>query len=141
MEDLVAASETRRTFALTIFSMFALTALLLASVGVYGVMEGSVTERTREIGVRSAVGAAPRKLALLIVRDGMGLAGLGALVGIAAAAGATRALESLLFGVERFDPLICASAVAALLSVSLLACYAPAWRAARIDPSITLRAQ
>jgi len=141
MADRLAASEAQRTFALWIFSAFGLTALLLVGVGVYGVAEGLVTERTREIGVRAALGAAPGRLALLVVRQGLSLTAVGIVIGIAAAVGATQGLTSLLFGVAPVDLPTYAAALALLTAVSLVACYGPAWRAARVDPSITLRAE
>ena len=140
MSDLVADSEAQRSFALTIFVAFGLAALLLAGVGVYGVIEGSVTERTREIGVRSALGATPTRLAALVVGQGLGLTAIGIALGVLAAAGATQAITSLLFGTEPFDPVTYVGVVALLLGVAFVACYAPAARAARVDPAITLRA-
>jgi putative ABC transport system permease protein len=140
MSALVADSEAQRSFALTIFAAFGLAALLLAGVGVYGVIEGSVTERTREIGVRSALGATPTRLAALVVRQGLGLTAIGIVLGVLAAAGATQAIASLLFGIEPFDPVTYLGVVALLLGVAFVACYAPAARAARVDPAITLRA-
>jgi predicted permease len=140
MSDLVADSEAQRSFALTIFAAFGLAALLLAGVGVYGVIEGSVTERTREIGVRSALGATPARLAALVVRQGLGLTAIGIVFGVLAAAGATQAITSLLFGIAPFDPVTYLGVVALLLAVAFVACYAPAARAARVDPAITLRA-
>jgi putative ABC transport system permease protein len=140
MSDLVADSEAQRTFALTIFAAFALAALLLAGVGVYGVIEGSVTERTREIGVRSALGATPRRIAAFVVGQGLMLTIMGVAIGVGIAASSTRAIASLLFGIEPFDLVTYAGVVALLLAVAFVACYAPAFRAARIDPAITLRA-
>ena len=140
MPDLLAASESRRTFALTIFAVFGLAALLLAGVGVYGVVEASVRERTREIGVRAALGAPPIRLVLLVLRQGVSLTSLGIGVGLIAVGAVTQVLVSLLFGVEPFDPLTGIGAAALLLVVALLACCAPAWRAARVDPALTLRA-
>ena len=140
MADLVASSEAQRSFALTIFAAFGLAALLLAGVGVYGVIEGSVTERTREFGVRSALGATPTRLAALVVGQGLGLTAIGIVLGVLAAAGATRAIASLLFGIEPFDLVTYAGVVVLLLAIAFVACYAPAFRAARIDPSVTLRA-
>ena len=140
MPDLVADSEAERSFALTIFAAFGLAALLLAGVGVYGVIEGSVTERTREIGVRSALGATPARLAALVVGQGLGLTAIGIVLGVLAAAGATQAIASLLFGVAPSDPVTYLGVVALLLAVAFVACYAPAFRAARVDPAITLRA-
>jgi putative ABC transport system permease protein len=140
MSDLVAASEAQRTFALTIFAAFGLGALLLAGVGVYGLIEGSVTERTREIGVRSALGATPKRIAAFVVGQGLMLTIIGVAIGVGVAASSTRAIASLLFGIEPFDLVTYAGVVALLLAVAFIACYAPAFRAARIDPAITLRA-
>lgn len=139
MTDLIARSEAQRTFALTVFSAFGLAALLLAAVGVYGVIEARVVERTREIGLRSALGATPAALVGLVVRHGMLLtvAGIGA--GVIAAAGAARGIESLLYGVAPFDPLTYVGVAALLVVVSFVACCAPAFRAARVDPTIALR--
>src|SRR6185312_4102371 len=122
METLLAASAAERRFALILFEAFALAALVLAALGIYGVLSGSVNEQTREIGVRSALGATAGEILTLVVRQGMGLAGLGAVRGLAGALLASQALTSLLF------------------AVSALACWAPAWRASRVEPSITLRA-
>jgi len=140
MSDLVAGSEAERTFALTIFAAFGLAALLLAGVGVYGVIEGSVTERTREIGLRSALGATPKRIAALVVGQGLTLTIIGVAIGVGVAASSTRAIASLLFGIEPFDLATYAGVVALLLGVAFVACYAPAFRAARIDPADTLRA-
>ena len=140
MSDLVEDSEAQRTFALTIFLAFGLAALLLAGVGVFGVIEGSVTERTREIGVRSALGATPRRIAALVVGQGLTLTIVGVAIGVGVAASSTKAIASLLFGIEPFDLVTYTGVVASLLGVALVACYAPAFRAARIDPAITLRA-
>jgi putative ABC transport system permease protein len=140
MSDLVADSEAQRSFALTVFAAFGLAALLLAGVGVYGVIEGSVTERTREIGVRSALGATPARLAAFVVGQGLGLTAIGIALGILTAAGSTQLLTSLLFGIEPFDLVTHAGVVALLVAVAFIACYAPAFRAARVDPAITLRA-
>jgi putative ABC transport system permease protein len=140
MADLVAQSEARRTFALTVFAAFGLAALLLAGVGVYGVIEERVTERTREIGLRSALGAAPARIVALVVGQGLTLAFVGVAIGVGAATIATRAIASLLFGIAEFDLVTYAGVTALLFTVALVACYAPAFRAARIDPAITLRA-
>jgi putative ABC transport system permease protein len=140
MSELVEASEAQRSFAFTIFAAFGVAALLLAGVGVYGVIEGSVTERTREIGVRSALGATPARLAALVVMQGLGMTAMGIVLGVLAAVGATQAIVSLLFGIEPFDTVTYAGVVALLLCVAFVACYAPAARAARVDPAITLRA-
>jgi putative ABC transport system permease protein len=140
MTDLVDASEAQRSFALMIFAAFALSAIVLAVVGLYGVVARSVEERNRELGVRAALGASPRQVAALVVRQGMALAGTGILTGIAGAAAVTRGLESMLFGVGPLDAFTFGGAIALLAGVSLLACGIPAARAARVDPTITLRA-
>ncbi len=140
MEQLVAASEARRRFVLVVFEAFALAALLLAAVGIYGVLAGSVTERTREIGVRAALGASRESIMALVLRQGLTLAGLGVALGLLGAAAATRAIASLLFGLSRLDPLTHLGVVGLLGSVATIACAIPAWRAARVDPATALRA-
>lgn len=140
MDDLVAASATERRFALIVFEAFALTALLLAAAGIYGVISGSVAERTREIGVRSALGASRGNLIGLVVGQGMTLTGLGVAIGLAGAVAATQAITALLFGVSRLDPATYLSVIALLATVAMIACGVPAWRAARVDPASTLRA-
>lgn len=141
MADLVERSEAQRAFALTMFAAFGLAALLLAGVGVYGVIEAGVAERTRELGVRSALGATPARLAAFVVGQGLGLTGIGFAFGALAAAGTTRLIVSLLFGVEPFDLVTYAGVAALLFGVAFAASYAPALRAARVDPASTLRAE
>jgi putative ABC transport system permease protein len=141
MEAIVQASESQRHFALVLFEAFAIIALLLAATGIYGILAGSVTERTREIGVRSALGASPGNILALIFRQGMGLAIAGVAVGLVGAVAASRALISLLFGISPLDPVTYAGVIALLLGVAGLACLMPARRAAGIDPAITLRAE
>ena len=141
MDQLVAASESQRHFALVLFEVFALVALLLAATGIYGVLSGSVTERTREIGVRSALGASPTDILALVFRQGMALAAIGIVVGSLGAVLASRALITLLFGVSPLDPMTYAGVIALLLAIAALACIIPARRAASIDPAITLRAE
>jgi putative ABC transport system permease protein len=141
MRQLVAQSAAERRFALTLFEAFGMTALLLAAVGIYGILSGSVTERTREIGVRSALGASPGDILGLVVRQGMTLSSLGILLGLLGAAAASRAIVALLFGVSPLDPVTYVGVIGLLAGVSGVACWMPAWRAARLDPSITLRAE
>ncbi|HEX5418837.1 MAG TPA: ABC transporter permease [Gammaproteobacteria bacterium] len=141
MNRLLAASEAERRFALTVFGAFAVAALVLAAIGLYGVLAVGVAERTREIGVRSALGASPGGILAHVLRQGMSLTGLGIVIGLAGAAAATRALASLLFGVTPLDPLTYACVIALLAAVSIAACWVPARRAARVDPSITLRSE
>jgi putative ABC transport system permease protein len=141
MKDLLEASESQRSFALVVFAAFALTAVVLAVVGLYGVVARSVEERKRELGVRAALGASPGRVAALVIRQGMALAGAGIVVGVLGAVGASRALSSLLFGVNPLDALAFGGTIAVLAGVSLLACGVPAARAARVDPAITLRSE
>jgi putative ABC transport system permease protein len=141
MRELVARSAAERRFALVVFEAFALVALALAATGIYGVLASSVAERTREIGVRSALGASRRDILALVVRQGMTLTGAGVVIGLIGAAAASRAIVTLLFGVSRLDPVTYVTVVALLLAVSAVACWLPAWRAAGVDPAITLRAQ
>ena len=141
MDDLLAASAAQRRFVLILFQAFALVALLLAATGIYGVLAGSVTERTREIGVRAALGATRGDIVALVVRQGMALTGFGIVIGLSGAMAASQALVTLLFGVSRLDPVTYLGVIALLGGVSVIACWAPAWRAAQVDPAITLRAE
>jgi putative ABC transport system permease protein len=141
MDDLLAKSGAERRFALILFEAFGLAALVLAATGIYGVLSGSVTERMREIGLRSALGATRGNILGLVVRQGMTLTGLGVVIGLGGAVAASRALVTLLFGISRLDPVTYLGVIALLAGVSGIACWVPAWRAARVDPSITLRAE
>lgn len=141
MNDLLTQSEAERRFALVLLQSFALVALALAAIGIYGVVSGGVTERVREIGVRSALGASRTGILSLVVRQGMTLAGLGIGLGLAAALGASRGLEALLFGVSRLDPLTYLSVAFLSALVALAATAIPARRASRVDPVIALRAE
>jgi putative ABC transport system permease protein len=141
MESLLTTSEAQRHFVLILFGAFAIVALVLAATGLYGVLSGSVTERTREIGIRSALGASRRNILALVVRQGMWLSVIGVVIGLAGAVAASRALSTLLFGISQLDALTYLGVVGLLLSVSAAACWVPAWRAAQVDPSVTLRAE
>jgi predicted permease len=141
MEDLLAASASERRFALVLFEAFGVVALILAAMGIYGVLSGSVAERTREIGIRSALGASPGGILAFILKQGLGLTALGAAIGLSAAIAASQAMTGLLFDVSRLDPVTYVAMVALLLGVSLVACWMPAFRAARVDPAIALRAE
>jgi len=125
--------------AATLLTLFGLLALLLAAMGIYGVLSYSVTERTREMGIRLALGAQPRDVLNLIVRQGMVLVLIGLAIGVVAALELTRFIGTLLFGVSATDPFIFASIPLLLLTVSLLACWIPARRATRVDPLVALR--
>jgi putative ABC transport system permease protein len=139
MDGLLAASAAERRFALIVFEAFALVALVLAATGIYGVLSGSVTERMREIGVRSALGASRADIVALVVRQAMTLTGLGVVLGLAGAVVASRALITLLFGVSPLDPVTYIGVIALLAGVAAMAAWVPAWRAARVDPTVTLR--
>ena len=139
MRELVTGSVAEERFNMLLLSLFAAVALLLASVGIYGVLSYSVTQRTHEIGVRVALGAEGRSVLRLVVGQGMALAGAGVLVGVLAAFGLTRLMTSLLYEVSATDPLTYAAVVVILLLVALAACYVPAWRATRVDPVVALK--
>ena len=141
MEHLLAASAAQRRFALLLFEAFALASLVLAAAGLYGVIAGSVAERRREIGVRSALGASHRDILAMVVRQGMRLTGLGVAIGVVGAAAATRSLVALLFGVSSLDPATYLGVVTLLGTVAMFACGVPAWRAAQVDPATPLRAE
>jgi putative ABC transport system permease protein len=122
-----------------LLTVFAAIAVLLAAIGIYGVISYSVEQRTHEIGIRAALGASKGDLMRLILRNGMVMAGIGLVLGFAGVLGLTRLLSNLLFGVGERDP-VTISAVAALLAgVALLACYIPARRATKVDPMVALR--
>jgi len=141
MQHLMDVSEAERRFVLILFSSFGMVALVLAAVGIYGVLSGSVNERTREIGVRAALGASRGDILTLVLRDGLRLAAMGTLIGVSGAAAASQALKSLLFGVSSLDPLTYFGVVGLLAMVAAIACATPAWRASRMDPAVTLRAE
>jgi putative ABC transport system permease protein len=141
MASLLTTSEADRRFALTLFEAFGLVALMLAAVGIYGVLSGGVNERQREIGVRAALGASRRNILLLVIRQGMTLTGAGIMIGLFGAVIASQVIVSLLYGVSRFDPITYLFVIALLAAVSGIACWVPARRAAQVDPSITLRAE
>jgi putative ABC transport system permease protein len=139
MEQLLSDSLARRRFAVVALGLFALVAMILAAVGIYGVISYSVTQRTREIGIRMALGAGRGDVLRMIVRQGMLLAVVGVGLGLAGALGVTRLMESLLFGVGATDPLTFVGIAILLGSVALIACYIPARRATKVDPMVALR--
>jgi putative ABC transport system permease protein len=139
MDHLLAASASERRFTLTLFEVFALASLLLAAAGIYGVLSGVVAERTREMGVRSALGASRASLISLVVGQGLTLAVAGVVMGSAGAAVASYLIASMLFGVSPLDTFTYVAVIALLIAVAAIACSVPAWRAARVDPVIALR--
>jgi predicted permease len=139
MEQRVASSISQSKLNSVLIGLFAFVALALASIGIYGVISYAVAQRTREIGIRMALGASRSDVLRLIVRQGMTPATLGVLVGIVASLGATRVLEKLLYGVSATDPVVFVSVCALLTMVALGACLVPARRASRVDPNVALR--
>jgi predicted permease len=139
LDSVVSESLASRRFAMRVIAFFAATALLLAGVGIYGVMAYFVSQRTREIGIRVALGAAPGHISRLILGRGMALTAAGIAIGIIGAAALTRFLATLIFGVAPMDPLTFVMGAAVLAGVALAACYIPARRAMRVDPMVALR--
>jgi putative ABC transport system permease protein len=139
MQDNVSASITEPRFRTTLLGIFALLALLIASVGIYGVMAFSVIQRTREIGVRLALGSSPARIFRLVVGDGMKLAFVGVIVGVCASLILTRYLRSLLFQVGAYDPVTMMTVTVLLVAVAFTACYLPARRAMRVQVADVLR--
>jgi putative ABC transport system permease protein len=138
MDDVIANSLGTRRVSMQLFAVFACAALLLAALGIYGVLAYSVTQRTQEIGIRMALGAQRSDVLALVIRQGMTLSVIGVVVGLAGAFALTRLLANLLFGVAATDPLTFVAIPLLLLFVALVACYLPARRAARLDPTIAL---
>jgi len=138
MDDVVMNSLGTRRVSMQLFTVFAGAALLLAALGIYGVMAYSVTQRTQEIGIRMALGAQKSDVLKLVIRQGMTLAVIGVVVGLVGAFALTRLIARLLFGVAATDPLTFVAIPLLLLVVALVACYVPARRAARLDPKIAL---
>jgi putative ABC transport system permease protein len=139
LSETVSASLSERRFSMEIVALFALTALLLAALGIYGVISYMVSERTHEIGIRIALGAERTSILRLVLRQGLGLAIAGAAVGLVGAVVVSHLMAGLLYGVKPTDPLTFGGVALLLLAVALLACYIPARRAMRVDPLVALR--
>jgi putative ABC transport system permease protein len=141
MDSLLATSEAQRHFVLMLFEAFALMGLLLTATGIYGLLAGSVSERTREIGVRTALGASRGSILALVMRQGMALTVFGMLVGFAGSFVATHMIAALLFGVSQHDPSTYVGVAVLFISVSAVACFIPARLAASVNPVEALRAE
>ena len=141
MRELYADSLARTSFTLVLLAIAGAMALALGVIGIYGVIAYAVSQRTREIGIRSALGAEPRQLEKMFVLHGLTLSAVGVVVGLVAAAALGRAMSSLLFGIEPMDPAAYVAAIGVIFAAAGLATYVPARRAANIDPIETLRAE
>jgi putative ABC transport system permease protein len=139
LESLLARNVAQRRFQTWLLALFSGLALLLAAVGIYGLMSYTVTQSTREFGIRMALGAQPRDLVRLIVGNGMVLSATGVVIGLVVAFALTRVLAGLLFGVTATDPTTFIAAPLVLLLVALLACYLPARQVLKVDPAEALR--
>ena len=137
----VSESIAQRRFSMLLLGVFAGVALVLAGIGLYGVVSYTVSQRTREIGLRLAIGATPADVLKMVLGGGMKLAIIGVVVGLAGALALTSLIASLLFNVEPFDPASYAVTSVLLLAIAALACYVPARRATRVDPIAALHQQ
>ncbi|HEY2017139.1 MAG TPA: ABC transporter permease, partial [Bryobacteraceae bacterium] len=141
MEQIISGSLAERRFTMLVLIIFAVTALLLAAVGIYGVMSYAVTRRTHELGIRASLGASRREIVGLVLRQGMGMAAIGMAGGLVAALALTRLMAGLLYGVRPADPVTLAAVTLLLGGIALLACVIPARRASAVDPVIALRCE
>jgi len=141
MEHIVAGAVARQRFSMLLLAIFAAVALVLAAVGIYGVMSYSVAQQTREIGIRMALGAQRTDVLKMTIKQGLKLVGLGLIIGLGAAFVLTRVMATLLFGISATDPLTFITISFVLLLVAMLASYIPSVRAMRVDPMVALRYQ
>jgi putative ABC transport system permease protein len=141
MQEMLSQSVAARRFSMILVAVFAVLALILAAVGIYGVISYSVAQRTREVGIRMALGAHTREVLQLVVRDGLKLVLVGVGIGLGGALLLTRLMSTLLFAVAPTDSLTYGAVSAMLIAVALIACYIPARRATKVDPLIALRSE
>jgi len=141
MDRLMEITEAERRFILILFEAFGIVSLLLAAVGLYGVLSGGVAERIHEIGVRMALGATRGNVLALALRDGLRLTAIGMAIGLCGALATCRGIASLLFGTSALDPISWFGTLALLGAVAALACWVPAWRGANVDPASALRSE
>jgi putative ABC transport system permease protein len=139
MEAVFAESIRRPKLLAQLLGAFAVLALLMAAIGTYGVLSYMVAQRRREIGIRMALGAARSAVLTQVMRQGLQLAGLGIVAGLAGALALNRLVASLLFGVEPMDATTLGAVIPTIAAVAAVACWVPAWRAARLDPNVVLR--
>jgi predicted permease len=139
LDELTARSMARTSFSLIMLGVAASVALILGAIGIYGVISYVVSQRTRELGVRMALGAGAWEVRGMVLRQGLVLSGTGIILGLVAASGLTRLMGALLFGVDPLDPLTFAGVALSLLLVALAASYLPARRASRVDPVVAIR--
>jgi putative ABC transport system permease protein len=141
LTDFISDAVAQRRFNMLLLALFATLALILAAAGIYGVLTYTVTQRTRELGIRFALGATGADALRLVIGQGMKLAMLGVGAGLLTSLALTRLLRNLLYGVSATDPLIFATVSLLSILVSLIACYLPARRATKVDPLIALRSE
>jgi putative ABC transport system permease protein len=141
MADVIAATVAQPRFNAVLLGLFAVLALLLGAVGIYGLMSHSVAQRVNEIGIRLALGATPGAVLRGVMAEGMTLAGTGVALGLALALAGARTVTSMLFAIAPVDPVTFAAAPVLLVAVAAVACLVPALRATRVDPMVALRSE
>jgi putative ABC transport system permease protein len=141
IDELVEQQTGSQRFTTALLALFAAAGLLLAAVGIYGVVSFLVAQRKRELAIRVAVGASVADVLWLVLKEGVTMAAIGASIGLLGVWAAQKLLNGLLFGISAVDPVTFAGAALFLLTVVMIACWVPAWRASRVDPCVALRAE